>query len=59
MLADMMNFDAFSQWLGIGVLSYEAGSCEGEMTVCDEMCSGLGATLGQQVAKLCLFLIKA
>lgn len=45
-IAEMMNSDSFSQWLGIEVLSIEAGSCKVQMTVRDEMCNGLGVTHG-------------
>ena len=42
----MMDTDAFSQWLGIEVLSVDEGNCVVQMTVRDEMCNGLGVTHG-------------
>lgn len=38
--------DAFSKWLGIKVLSNDAGSCKLSMTVREEMCNGFGIAHG-------------
>ena len=42
----MMKEDAFSQWLGIEVLSSEKGSCKLKMKVRKEMCNGFGIIHG-------------
>lgn len=42
----MMETDAFSQWLGIKILSSTKGSCKLQMTVRPEMCNGFGIIHG-------------
>ncbi|MCB0410376.1 MAG: hydroxyphenylacetyl-CoA thioesterase PaaI [Flavobacteriales bacterium] len=42
----MMEADAFSQWLGIKILSSTKGSCKLQMTVRPEMCNGFGIIHG-------------
>jgi len=42
----MLEKDAFSQWLGIEVLKAEKGSCKLKMLVRDEMCNGFGIIHG-------------
>lgn len=42
----MMQTDAFSQWLGIKILSSTKGSCKLQMEVRPEMCNGFGIIHG-------------
>lgn len=42
----MMETDAFSQWMGIEILSSEKGCCKLKMTVREEMCNGFGIIHG-------------
>jgi len=42
----MMDLDAFSQWLGVRVLSVSAGECSIEMTVREEMVNGFRVAHG-------------
>ena len=45
-VAQMMRRDAFSQWLGVRVLSVSAGECSIEMTVREEMVNGFRVAHG-------------
>ena len=45
-VAQMMNTDTYSQWLGISILEVNEGYCKLQMTVRDEMCNGHGITHG-------------
>ncbi|MBX2982914.1 MAG: hydroxyphenylacetyl-CoA thioesterase PaaI [Flavobacteriales bacterium] len=45
-VARMMEHDAFSQWLGITVVSVTPGSCELKMSVREEMNNGFRITHG-------------
>jgi len=42
----MMETDAFSQWLGIKILSSTKGACKLQMEVRPEMCNGFGIIHG-------------
>ena len=42
----MMKTDAFSQWLGIKILTSQKGSCKLQMKVRPEMCNGFGIIHG-------------
>jgi len=42
----MMQHDAFSKWLGIEILSVEAGKCALRMTIRPEMLNGFGIAHG-------------
>lgn len=42
----MMETDAFSQWLGIKILSSTKGACKLQMEVRSEMCNGFGIIHG-------------
>jgi acyl-CoA thioesterase len=42
----MMQHDAFSKWLGIEILSVEAGKCTLKMTIRPEMLNGFGIAHG-------------
>lgn len=42
----MMETDAFSQWLGIKILSSTKGACKLQMEVRKEMCNGFGIIHG-------------
>ncbi|NND72201.1 MAG: hotdog fold thioesterase [Rhodothermales bacterium] len=48
----MMEADLFSQWLGIRILMIDAGECELEMVVRDEMVNGFGIAHGGIVYSL-------
>jgi len=43
---EMMQHDAFSKWLGIEILSVEAGKCALRMTIRPEMLNGFGIAHG-------------
>ena len=43
---NMMDRDTFSQWMGIEVLSVEAGFCELRMTIREDMVNGFGVCHG-------------
>ncbi|MDA0972781.1 MAG: hydroxyphenylacetyl-CoA thioesterase PaaI [Bacteroidetes bacterium] len=43
---DMMDKDAFSQWLGVEILEMDAGRCKLRMTVREEMVNGFGVAHG-------------
>lgn len=42
----MMETDAFSQWLGIKILSSTKGACKLQMEIRPEMCNGFGIIHG-------------
>ncbi len=43
---EMMRNDAFSQWLGIRIVSVAPGYCQLQMQVRDDMCNGFGIAHG-------------
>lgn len=43
---EMYRQDAFSQWLGIRIVSVSAGGCELQMQVTESMCNGFGIAHG-------------
>lgn len=45
-VSEMMKTDAFSQWLGIEILTSKKGHCKLQMEVRDEMCNGFGIIHG-------------
>jgi acyl-CoA thioesterase len=51
-VADMLARDAFSRWLGVDLLSCQAGACTLRMTVRPEMLNGFGVSHGGIVFSL-------
>ena len=45
-ISSMLDTDAFSRWLGISVVSAQAGHCELRMRVRDDMVNGFGVSHG-------------
>jgi acyl-CoA thioesterase len=52
LVAAMLSRDAFSQWLGVEVMSIRPGACTTRMTVRDDMVNGFGVAHGAIVFAL-------